>query len=339
MDQLKVIRTVCLFTDSPSEEALARLEHLSSLLSSRGFSVQTRRMCSPDIPGVFELDRRTDKPILFSIGMLTYDRAESILPEFLAAKTVNFNVDLTGGHIDIRHIDLLSRVIRENAGKTFNFAYTFNNMASSPYFPSASYGTNGFAVGLQSTDLSEGCSSIEEWLDRMKAVWSELDTTCSSEEGFLGIDTSIAPLFAGRGSFIDFIKRLGRDFSSSVTTDVYLRIARFIHEAYSRKAGLCGLMFPCLEDFELAAEYEQGKFPIERNAFLSLHSGLGIDSYPIGVDERPERIAEVLTLVQGLSNKYRKPLSARFVSDGKAGIGQLTDFGNPYLKDVVVRPL
>lgn len=98
-------------------------------------------------------------------------------------------------------------------------------------------------------------------------------------------------------------------------------------------------MFPCLEDFELAAEYEQSNFTIERNAFLSLHSGLGIDSYPIGVDERPERIAEVLKLIQGLSDKFRKPLSARFVSDGKANIGQLTHFENPYLKDVVVRPL
>jgi hypothetical protein len=45
-----------------------------------------------------------------------------------------------------------------------------------------------------------------------------------------------------------------------------------------------------------------------------------------------------LTLFQGLSNKYKKPLSARFVSDGKAKIGQMTHFGIPYLKDVVVRP-
>jgi hypothetical protein len=339
MNQLKVVRTVCLFTDQPSEEALARLEHLSVALASRGFSVQTQRMCSTDIPGVFEMDRRTDKPVLFSIGRQTYGRALSILPEFLAAKTVNFNVDLTSEQIEVRHTDLLSRVIRENAGKTFNFTYAFNNVASSPYFPSASYDTDGFTVGLQATDLSEGCNTIQEGLDRMKAVWSELDAICSSEEGFLGIDTSIAPLFAGRGSLIDFIKRTGRDFSRSVTTDVYLRITRFIHEAYPKKVGLCGLMFPCLEDFELAAEYEQGNFSIERNAFLSLHSGLGIDSYPVGVDERPEKIAEVLTLVQGLSNKYQKPLSARFVSDGKASIGQLTHFGNPYLKDVVVRPL
>ena len=339
MDQLKVIRTVCLFTDSPSKEALAKLEHLSYALSSRGISVQTQRMCSSDVSGIFEFDRRTDKPVLYSIGRQTYDSAKSILPEFLTARTVNFNIDLAGEQIGIRHTDLLSRIIRENAGKTFNFAYTFNNAASTPFFPSASYDTNGFTVGLQATDLSECCNSIQEWLDRMKTVWSEVYTICSSEEGFLGIDTSIAPLFAGRGSFIDFIKRTGRDFSRSVTTDVYLSITRFINEACPKKVGLCGLMFPCLEDFELAVEYEQGNFPIERNAFLSLHSGLGIDSYPIGIDERPERIAEVLTLIQGLSNKYGKPLSARFVSDGKASIGQLTHFGNPYLKDVVIRPL
>jgi hypothetical protein len=98
-------------------------------------------------------------------------------------------------------------------------------------------------------------------------------------------------------------------------------------------------MFPCLEDFELAREYEEGRFSVERNAFLSLHSGLGIDAYPIGVDEKPDRVAEILGLIQGLSNKFMKPLSVRFVSDGKAGIGQATNFGNPYLKDVVIRPL
>jgi hypothetical protein len=338
MDQLKVIRSVCLFTDRPTEETPSTLERLSLALTNRGFTVQTQRMCSPDIQGVFSLDRETDKPILFSIGTLSLDTAHAILPKFLAAKHVNFNVDLTSEDIGAAHIALLTHIIQKNAAKTFSFTYTFNNAPSTPYFPSAKYERNGFAVGLQPTDLSEGCRTIEEWLDRMRAVWFEIDTICSSEKEFLGIDTSIAPLFAGRGSFIDFIKRTGRDFSKSVTSDVYMKITRFINEKYQKKVGLCGLMFACLEDFELAAEYEQGNFSIERNAFLSLHSGLGIDSYPLGIDEPPERIAEVLTLFQGLSNKYKKPLSARFVSDGKAKIGQMTHFGIPYLKDVVVRP-
>ena len=339
MDQLKIIRAVCLFSDRASEAATSTLERLSLALSSRGFTVQTQRLCSPDIPGVFSLDQGTDKPILFSIGTLDLGTAHAILPKFLAAKHIDFNVDLTSEDIGAAHTALLTNIIQKNAAKTFSFTYTFNNAPSTPYFPSANYERNGFAVGLQPTDLSEGCNTIEEWLDRMRAVWFEIDTICLLEEGFLGIDTSIAPLFAGRGSFIDFIRRTGRDFSKSVTTDVYMKISRFINEKYPKKVGLCGLMFACLEDFELAAEYEQGNFPIERNAFLSLHSGLGVDSYPIGVDELSERIAEVLTLCQGLSNKYKKPLSARFVSDGKAKIGQLTHFGIPYLKNVVIRPL
>jgi len=98
-------------------------------------------------------------------------------------------------------------------------------------------------------------------------------------------------------------------------------------------------MLPCLEDFELAEEYEAGRFSIERNTFLALHSGLGIDTYPIGIDENPKRVLQVLCLLQKLSAKYKKPLSARFVSDGKAKTGEFSDFQNPYLKDVRVRPL
>ena len=98
-------------------------------------------------------------------------------------------------------------------------------------------------------------------------------------------------------------------------------------------------MLPCLEDFELADEYEKGNFSIERNIFLSLQSGLGIDTYPIGIDESPKRVLNILKTIQSLSNKYDKPLSVRFVSDGKAKIGNRTSFKNKYLKDVIIRKL
>ncbi|MEK9169164.1 MAG: hypothetical protein AAB788_00305, partial [Patescibacteria group bacterium] len=62
-------------------------------------------------------------------------------------------------------------------------------------------------------------------------------------------------------------------------------------------------------------------------------------TYPIGIDEKPDNILNVLKLVQGLSNKYKKPLSARFVSDGKSKIGQKSDFKNKFLNDVIIRPL
>jgi hypothetical protein len=86
-------------------------------------------------------------------------------------------------------------------------------------------------------------------------------------------------------------------------------------------------------------EYEAGEFGIERNLFLSMHCGFGIDTYPIGIDEPAERILSVLEIVRGLALRYGKPLVARFVSDGVAAVGELTNFENPCLRDVIVRPL
>ena len=161
----------------------------------------------------------------------------------------------------------------------------------------------------------------------------------ASDSRFLGLDSSVAPLVSQSGSFVAFIKRLGLDFSKTVTTDLYLTITDFIKKNNPKPVGLCGLMFPCLEDAELANEYENGNFSIERNIYLSLHSGLGIDTYPIGIDENPQRVLDILKLLQKLSNKYSKPLSARFVSDGKTRIGGKSDFRNQYLKDVTIKKL
>jgi hypothetical protein len=173
----------------------------------------------------------------------------------------------------------------------------------------------------------------------MEDVWIEICEILSDNEHFLGIDSSVAPLFRNESSLIHFVKRLYGNFSASVTTDFFVRVTTFLSKRNPKPAGLCGLMLPCLEDFELAEEYAAGRFSIERNIFLSLHSGLGVDTYPIGIDENPERILQVLCLLQKLSARYAKPLSARFVSDGKTKIGEVSDFQNPYLHDVQIRPL
>jgi len=248
-------------------------------------------------------------------------------------------LDLTNKNITTEHADVLFKIIKNKPDNTFRFTYGFNLPVSSPYFPSAKFGQKGFSIGLQSTDLSLDCKNIAEWLENIKAVWEEMDLILKPIDGYLGIDSSIAPLFQGSSSLVNFIKRLGLDFSHSATTDIYTTISKFIKENNPRMIGLCGLMFPCLEDFELAEEYEKGNFNIERNIFLSLHSGLGIDTYPVAVNQNKERVVEILKLVQQLSNKYKKPLSARFVSDGKAKIGEKTDFKNQYLKDVIIREL
>jgi hypothetical protein len=334
----KIVRSVCYFTDTLHASIIERIANIALKLEGRGYEIQTRRICSNGFTAK-EIDSAFNDPTLYlSVGRLSRKSAHHQINDFLNAENVAFNLNLSSSVLP-EDTDFLFRIIKEQPAKTFNFTYTFHNAPSSPYFPSAAYKENGFAIGLQPTDLSENCESIDEWLQKMKVVWNEINELFQPESDFLGIDSSIAPLFTGKSSLIYFIKKIYNSFSQTVTQDIYLQITDFIKRHNPKPIGLCGVMFPCLEDFELADEYDRGNFSIERNIYLSLHSGLGIDTYPIGIDESPTRVFEILRLLQGLSRKYGKPLSARFISDGAAKIGEKTELKNHYLKDVVVRPL
>lgn len=333
----KIIRTICLFVDEITNQDIEKLDEVSQILVEKNFSIQTKRICSPSINKIIELDSKyVSDDYIFGVGSLSEEKLRKNLNSLLVCKDTSFNLDLAEKQITESDVEVLFEIIKNGANKTFNFAYVFNNPPSSPFFPSGSYHQNGFSIGLQPTDLSMDCESVAKWLEKMKTVWEEIDSLLKPIDGYLGIDSSIAPLSQGSSSFINFVKRLGLDFGHSATTDIYTTISKFIKENNPRPIGLCGLMFPCLEDFELAEEYEKGNFSIERNIFLSLHSSLGIDTYPIAVNQSKERVVEILRLLQQLSNKYKKPLSVRFVSDGKAKIGEKTDFKNQYLKDVIV---
>ena len=315
----KIILAICLFTDEPTNQDIEKLQKISQILVEKNFSIQTKRVCSPSVNKIIEFDSKyASDDYIFGVGPLSEDKLRENLNKLLVCKDTSFNLDLTEKQITESDVEVLFEIIKNKPTKTFNFAYVFNNASSSPFFPSGSYYQNGFSIGLQPTDLSKNCKSVAEWLEKMKVVWEEIDSLLKPADGYLGIDSSIAPLFQGSSSLANFIKRLGLDFSHSATTDIYTTISKFIKENNPRSIGLCGLMFPCLEDFELADEYEKGNFNIERNIFLSLHSGLGIDTYPIAVNQSKEKVIEILKLLQNLSNKYKKPLFARFVSDGKA---------------------
>jgi len=336
----KIVRTVCYFDDNPTPASIEKVDKISNVLIKKGFLVQTKRICSLSIEKIVELDAKyASDSYIFGVGSIKEDELSNRFSNLLSCKDTSFNLDLSEKEIIPKDAQILFEIIRSKLGKTFNFTYVFNNAPSSPFFPSGTYQQNGFSIGLQPTDLSENCKSLQEWLNKMKVAWEEIYDLFKNNLEFLGIDSSIAPLFSGKSSLIGFIKMLGLDFAYSTTTNTYLLITNFIKKENPKPVGLCGIMFPCLEDFELAEEYETGNFSIERNVYLSLHSGVGIDTYPIGIDEKPERVLGILKLLQGLSTKYNKPLSCRFVSDDKAKIGEKTDFQNQYLKDVVVKPL
>lgn len=339
MDTSKIIRSICLFTDSPSFKNSNTLDRLENLLIEKNFTIQTKRICSKthDISSL----EKTFNPNKYylSIGTVPLNKVKSLLATFYASKNTSFNVDLSQVSISMEYVDMLFELIKNKPDKTFLFAFVFNNSLSSPFFPAASFEKNGFSIGLQPIDLSVGCQSLGEWFERMKTIWDEIYSLFANDPLFLGIDSSTATLLGSNGSLVHFIQRLGYNFSESVKTDIYLQITDFIKKENPKALGLCGLMIPCLEDEYLAREYEKGNFSVERNLFLSLHSGLGVDVYPIGIDEKKEKVLQILKLSKGLSQKYQKPLSARFVSDGKAKVGERTNFLNGFLADVLIRPL
>ncbi|MFH1048582.1 MAG: DUF711 family protein [Patescibacteria group bacterium] len=335
----KIIRSICYFTKNPSDETVKKLSKISDLLASKDYEIQTKRICASGV-SVKELGENiSGKNILLNVGTLDLKTANKHLDDFFGESNISFNIELSKVEVTKECVDILFKIIKGNPEKTFNFSYVFNNAPSSPFFPSGNYTEEGFSIGLQLTNLSDNCNTIDEWFSEIRKVFAEINILFEGDKEFLGIDSSIAPLFNGKSSLRDFINKIGYDFSYSALTDNYLKITEFIKKENPRLVGLCGLMFPCLEDFGLAEEYEKGNFSAERNIFLSLHSGLGIDTYPIGINENQERIINILKTIQGLSNKYKKPLSCRFISDGKAKIGEKTEFNNQYLKDVVVREL
>ena len=62
----------------------------------------------------------------------------------------------------------------------------------------------------------------------MKQVWHELIELFGDDPEFIGIDSSIAPLFDGESSFVNLIERIHAPFTQAVTTDVFTQISNYI---------------------------------------------------------------------------------------------------------------
>lgn len=339
----RIVRTVTVFTERASSDAFALADELADRLRELGFEIQTTRACfgHAAIEQAAALLERDDQ--FASVGSLTTADARAQLDAFAAKSNTSFHVDISPG-VSRDDVDFFFELLDTAPERSFGFSWVAHNPPSGPFFNAARFERPGFAIGLQSTDLAADCESLEEWQAACARVWLEINGVFRSDPHFLGIDSSVAPMGAGDGSLVRFLRRLAprhgaSNFSELCTTDVFTRITEHLDLHTPRPVGLCGLMLPCLEDAGLAEEYELGNFSIERNLWLSMHCGLGIDTYPIGRDERPERVLQILQLLRALALKHEKPLACRFVADRTAGIGDQTDFQSPYLTDVTVRPL
>ena len=337
----KIIRSLCYYTDNPGPHTVARLQALQSLFESRGFALQTLRIACPD--GLFEVAELEAKlqaypELLLSIGHLEPEAVQTALPSFRRSPKVFFHRRIDQGFAP-GDWPMLQSLWRKAPLKSFHLAFNACCPASSPFFPSARYEREGFSVGLQSTNLAAEVPNFKAWLQRQQEVWLELADLLAAQPDALGIDSSIAPLGRGAGSLVHWLEQWLGSWEKAVQSSIFMDMTAFIRAQNPWPVGLCGLMLPCLEDFQLAEQYEKGAFSLERNLFLSLHCGLGIDTYPAPLDTPLERLQDLGEQVRRLALKYQKCLSIRLIADGKSQAGQVSDFQNHYLQDAVLQTL
>lgn len=335
----KIIRSITYFADTPVVTLIRRCQALKKRLEEAGFEVQTMRFCCRKMT-IKSLAADWNVPDFFwSVGTLTTAQLKAQLDDFFQLKYPIFYHLEPEQRPEPMDIELWQQIAKHRPEQTFHSCYVFNNAWNSPFFPSARSQRRGFSIGLQAADLAEGCVLPEQWKNRMQLVWDEIEELMRGESDFLGVDTSIASMGDGAGSIMGHIEGWFGSMENALLSDFFCRTSEFIKTQSPHPTGICGWFFPCLEDATLARLYEQGHFSTERNLFLSLHSGTGIDTYPVGIDQRPERLLTVLQLVKALSDKYNKTLTVRWITDGKTAIGQRTQFNNQYLQEVTVREI
>jgi exonuclease VII small subunit len=94
MNQQKIVRTVCVFTQDPNESVLQRLDSIVQKLEQSGYAIQTKRVAS-NVRVVDKLLELSAKGIEYvSAGNATLTEARQLLPTFYANKALSFNVEL-----------------------------------------------------------------------------------------------------------------------------------------------------------------------------------------------------------------------------------------------------
>ncbi len=234
----------------------------------------------------------------------------------------------------------------------FRFAATAFSPAETPFYPAAYHaGTPAFGIGLESprvlTKVAAAGFSREDMAariaDRLDEIIQPIETVAESlakESGrrYSGLDTSPAPgLSASIGETIETLT--GVPFGSPSTLAACALLTDAIKSIESRACGYSGLMLPVLEDRVLARRAIEGRFGVEDILLYSCVCGTGLDVVPLPGDATAGQLAGLVLDVAALSEKYRKPLSARLFPIPGKGPGDAISFENPFLTDCVVMPL
>jgi uncharacterized protein len=235
----------------------------------------------------------------------------------------------------------------------FGFAAVSMVPPGTPFFPAGYNSGNDhqFAMGLQSANVIADAlagqknpaaaeNAIREKLGAFAVQIEHIGKDVAQQTGWIyeGIDLSPAPLkHVSIGAAIEAYT--GSWLGSSGTLSAAAMITRAIQSIPVTRVGYSGLMLPVLEDSTIARRWSEGSISLDGLLAYSSVCGTGLDTIPLPGRVTPEQLIKILGDVASLSVKWKKPLSARLLPIAGKDAGDRTDFDNPRLVNVMLRPL
>ncbi len=234
----------------------------------------------------------------------------------------------------------------------FRFAAGAFPPAVAPFYP-VSY-TSGagheFAIGLESANIAQDAlaGSKQNFAEASERLTAALESQARKVEAiarrveaktgwsYQGMDLTPVPLKdISIGAAMESLT--GNQVGSPGTLSAALAITSAVQRVRAKRGGYSGLMLPVLEDSVLAKRWEAGA--ISRDSLMSYSSvcSTGLDAVPLPGDISQHDLENIIADVASLAVKWHKPLSARLLPVAGKHVGDMTEFGSPYLVNIRIR--
>lgn len=234
----------------------------------------------------------------------------------------------------------------------FRFAAGAFPPAIAPFFPvSYTSGTgHEFAIGIESANIvqavfAKGGGNLSGAGDQLTAALSsearkveEIAHRIETSSGwrYQGIDLTPVPLKdISIGAAIESLIQNQIGSPGSLSTAFVITSA--LRKIQVKQAGYSGLMLPVLEDSVLAKRWEAGT--ITRDSLMSYSSvcSTGLDAIPLPGDISLHDLENIIGDMASLAVKWHKPLSTRLLPVAGKHVGDMTEFGSPYLVNIHIQ--
>jgi uncharacterized protein (UPF0210 family) len=241
----------------------------------------------------------------------------------------------------------------EHSQGNFRFSAIAMVPPLTPFFP-GSYHTgfgHQFAIALQSANVVtaafQGAPDLttarQRLTDALSSAAFAIETQAQRVDrdtgwAYVGMDLSPAPLKdVSIGAAIENLT--AQPVGSSGTLTAAATITAAIKEIKVKQTGYSGLMLPILEDSRLAQRWSEGNISLDALLSYSAVCGTGLDTVPLPGDISEERLDLIIGDMATLAFKWHKPLSARLLPVAGKSPGDMTEFNDPFLVNVILQPL